>query len=135
MSHFKHYILLAACLPLLGCASTQTAWWGSKEAQGQPGQEWTKRYTTHSFSRTHGNAERNAASQLKKWAEWKCPVAGYDTKEVRVVETTPPPPSNGLMSLYYGNGLGIRQSLSMEMAITCREPQALAGNTVTPDKQ
>lgn len=135
MGHFKRCVLLATCLPLIGCASTQSSWWGHKEAQGQPGQDWTKRYTTHSFSRNHNNVQRDATNQLKKWAEWKCPIAGYDTREVRVVETSPPPPGHGLLSLYYGNGLGIRQSMSMEMDITCRNPHALAENTVIPDKQ
>lgn len=131
MNRFQRAVLLAICLPLIGCASTGSPWWDRKEAQGQPGQSWTKRYTTHSFTRNHHNVERDATNQLKEWAEWKCPIAGYETNEVRVVETSPPPPANGLMSIYYGNGLGIRKSMALEMNITCREPQALAENTAT----
>jgi hypothetical protein len=136
MGYVQRSMLLAACLPFFGCASTQTAWWDDRQPQGHSGQEWTQRYTIHSFSRNHANVQRDATQQLQRWAEWKCP-AGYKTNDVRILEKAPPPPSSGLLSLYYGGGLGIRKSLSMEMDITCSEPgSTFAENTkAAPDKQ
>lgn len=130
MGYVQRCVLLAACLPFFGCASTQTAWWDDQQPQGHAGQAWTQRYTIHSFSRSHANVERDATQQLQRWAKWKCP-AGYKTNDVRVVEKAPPP-SAGLLSLYYGSGLGIRKSLAMEMDITCSEPGGtFAENTLT----
>jgi hypothetical protein len=135
MGYVQRCVLLATCLPFFGCASTQSAWWDEQQPQGAPGQEWTQRYTIHSFSRNHANVQRDATRQLQRWAEWQCP-AGYKTQDVRVVEKAPPPAASGLLSMYYGSGLGIRQSLSMEMDITCSESSTFAENTVTtPNKQ